>query len=108
MSWCIPLRICCRAENGKGGFITASAQIGLRLPQWLLARTIYPQRVLVHHFIPGLSVLFSQKALHNGDLQINAVHEQATGIAHRPVGAEDEPILAKGPPQKLEGGSIPG
>ena len=71
-------------------------------PSMTFARTIDPQRILVHDFVPAPDMLLSQKAFQDLDFEVDAVNENASGIAHRPVGAEDKPILAKGPPQKLQ------
>src|SRR5260370_38313967 len=74
----------------------------------LFARTIYSQRILVHHLVAASNKLFGEEAFHDADFEIDAVHEDAAGIAHGPIGAEDKPILAKGSPQKFKRRHIPG
>src|SRR5438034_11255196 len=73
---------------------------------WLLARTVHPQRIFVHHFVAAANILFGQKAFHEADFEVDAVYEDPAGIAYRPVGAKDKPILAKSSPQKLRGARI--
>src|SRR5205823_5531422 len=86
--------------KSRGGLDTPASR------RWLFAGTINPQRILVHHFVTAANILLGQKALHDTDLEVDAVDEDSTGVAHGPVGAEDESILAERSPQEIECGGI--
>src|SRR5260370_39502074 len=68
----------------------------------LFARTIYSQRILVHHLVAASNKLFGEEAFHDADFEIDAVHEDAAGIAHAPLRADAKPTLAERSPQKIE------
>src|SRR6266568_495506 len=68
---------------------------------------IDPQRIMVHDFVPALGMLFSQEAFQDLDLKVDAVYGYASGVTDGPVGAEDQPLVAKGSPEKLQCRPIP-
>src|SRR2546430_1304068 len=86
--------------------------------------TLFPYTTLfrsIHGYLRGLyplnafsyitlsrppNILFGQKAFPEADFEVDAVYEDPAGIAYRPVGAKDKPILAKSSPQKLRGARI--
>lgn len=68
----------------------------------LLVRAIDAKRISVHHFVPATRAVFSEEALQNIDLQSNTVNEETSSVADRPVGAENQPVLAERFPEELE------
>src|SRR5260370_35198077 len=82
--------------------------MGVGAGEVLLEGIIGPEGVLEHDSGPAARETVGQEAFHDAYFQVDAVYEQTTGVAHRPVSAEDQAIGSESIPQKLERGHVRG